>query len=462
MHRSWIFVSVILAGCASYQPKPLDPALLTQRFEARSLGSTGLRICLEQQLGHALAAWPLSRWDRQMLTLSAYCYSPELDIARAQWQGSSADVAVAGARPNPSLQLPFEYTTNHQGAGRPYTTGPMLDIPIETAHKRSYRVAQASRLAEAARLNILSQAWNVRSRVRALMLALYSAQRRVSLLEQQITAQREIVGIMEKRESVGAAAAPEGYRASLALIDAQTALASAQNEVQSVRSQLVIVIGLPVAALASVELELDEFASPGVPLPAADAQRAALMHRADLRAALAHYDASQSALQLEVAKQYPDIHIGPGYTYDVGANKISFGLAGITLPIFNRKGAIAQAEAARAEAAARTVALQDTIITNLAQARAAYLAGEAAERLSASRQENARRLLENEKASFDAGNSDRLALTQARIVSQAAELAHLDAIVRAQQVAGVLEEAMQMPLSTNVSGPLEQQDGVSQ
>ena len=58
---------------------------------------------------------------------------------------------------------------------------------------------------------------------------------------------------------------------------------------------------------------------------------------------LAEYQASQSALQLEIARQYPDVQLGPGYEFDQGDNKWMLGL-GVTLPVFNQnQGAIAAA-----------------------------------------------------------------------------------------------------------------------
>lgn len=465
MRRSFILTCTALVGCATYQPRPLAPEQLAQRFEQRSLSSDSLRGYLVRQTGHELPEWPLQRWDRKLLTFAAYYYSPALAIARSQWQSAGADTAVAGERPNPSLQLPFDYTTNHEGPGRPYTVGPLLDIPIETAHKRDYRIAEAFHLSNASRLDILSQVWNVRGRIRALLLELYATQHRAALLQQQVAVQRDIVSILKKREAVGAAAASDAYQVLLALTDAQAALAATENRMQALRGELAGVVGVPISALASIQLDLGEFDHDAVPPPSAAAQRTALFQRADLRAALARYAATESALQLEIAKQYPDIHIGPGYTYDVGANKISFGLAGITLPVFNHnQGGIAQAEARRAEAAARTATLQDTIINALAQARAGYLASLAAERLAETRLSTARRQAESQAANFNAGNTDRLALEQARSVYQSSALAHLDAVVAARQAAGAVEDAMQMPLSddpSGLSGPRRQPDGVS-
>ena len=62
-----------------------------------------------------------------------------------------------------------------------------------------------------------------------------------------------------------------------------------------------------------------------------------------MRGALADYAASQSALQLEIAKQYPDLHLGPGYELDQTDNKWSLGIS-LDLPILNHnQGPVAEA-----------------------------------------------------------------------------------------------------------------------
>ena len=194
--------------------------------------------------------------------------------------------------------------------------------------------------------------------------------------------------------------------------------------------------------------------------PAADARREAIFHRTDLLASLADYAAAESALQLEVAKQYPDIHLGLGYTYDTGTNKIAFGLAGIALPIFDQnQGGIRVAEAKRKEAAARTAALQDTILGDLDHALARYRSSLEAMRLSEVHRTDARKQLDSQAASFAAGNTDRLTYAQAQADNQTSEIAHLDAVVAAQQAVSALEDAMQRPLSPEVmdATPTEQE-----
>nr|QQZ49430.1 hypothetical protein JKL49_20890 [Phenylobacterium glaciei] len=69
--------------------------------------------------------------------------------------------------------------------------------------------------------------------------------------------------------------------------------------------------------------------------------------------AVVDYDLAESALRTEVARQYPEVRIGPGYTYDHGVQKIPFNLTLVLPPLDLNRAAIAQAEARRTEAGAR-------------------------------------------------------------------------------------------------------------
>jgi outer membrane protein, heavy metal efflux system len=448
MRRPLLLACVMLAGCATYHPQPIAPTQLARHFEDRSLTSAELRAYLARQLGHDIDPWPPVRWNCEMLTFAADYYSPALDIARAQWGTAKAGIDVAGAIPNPVLQLPFQYATPNPGPGAPWIAGPALDIPIETAHKRGYRIDQASHLSEAARLALGNEAWKVRTQVRDALILLYAARQRAAFLSRKAEAQRQVVAMVTKRRSVGENSGPDVDAAVLASSQAQADLAAAYGAQQDARAQLAMAIGVPVAALDAVQLDLDAFGTAPPAPPASEAQREAVFHRADLLASLAEYAAAESALQLEVAKQYPDIHLGPGYTYDTGTNKIGFGLAGITLPVFDQnQGGIAQAEAKRKEAATRTAALQDTMLNDLDHALAHYRASLDAVLLSAAHLATALKQLDSQSTSFAAGTTDRLMFTQARADYQASEIAHLDAVVAAQQAAGRLEDSMQRPLA---------------
>ncbi len=453
MRRAILIALILLAGCATYHPQPITPDQLARQFKERSLGSDDLRAYLTRELGRDIQPWPVARWNREMLTLAAWYYSPALDMARAQWSTAKAGVEVADTIPNPVLQLPFQYATPNPGPGAPFIWGPALDIPIETAGKRGYRVDQASHLSEAARLAIGNEAWKVRAQVRDALLALYAARQRSMFLSRKADAAQQIVQMVMKRRAVGENSGPDVNAAVLAATQAEADLAAARSTEQDARAQLAAAIGVPVSALDGIQLDLDEFGTVLPAPPAADAQRDAIFHRADLLGSLAEYAAAESALQLEVAKQYPDIHLGPGYTYDTGTHKIGFGLAGITLPVFDQnQGGIAQAEAKRKEAAVRTAALQDTILGDLDHALTRYRASLDAVQLADSHLATARRQIDSQAAGFAAGNADRLAFTQAKADYEANAVAHLDAVIAARQAADALEDAMQRPLAPEAAG----------
>ena len=108
-------------------------------------------------------------------------------------------------------------------------------------------------------------------------------------------------------------------------------------------------------------------------LPAPDVRAAAVENRLDVQRALAQYEAAQSRLQLEVARQYPDIDLGPGYAYEEGVHLISLRM-GTVLPLRNRnEGPIAEAEAQRKAAGAQLLATQSAVIAQSDKALAQYV-----------------------------------------------------------------------------------------
>ena len=213
-------------------------------------------------------------------------------------------------------------------------------------------------------------------------------------------------------------------------------------------------IGVSAAALGG---EAIDFGFTGV-LPPEEAvgtrkvRDEALLNRPDILAALAGYAASETALQLEVARQYPDIHLGPGYTFDKGSDQWALGVA-LELPVMNRnRGPIAEAEARRREAAAAFVALQARAIAEADGALASY-------RGAVATLATARALLAADDAllaaagkRFAAGEVGRLSVVDAEVARGAGALAVLDAEAAAQRALGRVEDAVRRPLAP--AGPL--------
>ena len=170
LHAIEVIVLSLLAGCAHFEAKPLSPDQTAARFEARTLDDPELKKFLEENLKRDLGDWPLRGWDFGTLTLAAFYYHPDLDVARAQWAVAQAGVKTAGQRPNPVIDVAPQYTSNSESGVSPWVAPLTVDATMETAGKRGYRIERAKHESESARLTLVTQAWQVRSRLRARLL----------------------------------------------------------------------------------------------------------------------------------------------------------------------------------------------------------------------------------------------------------------------------------------------------
>lgn len=450
--RAWLLPAccATLSACAfdHYDARPISAGTLATTYNARSLASVDLRDFVQRHAMRAGTGWPPPRWNLDTLTLAALYYNPDLDIARARLASTEASIKTAAQRPNPSLQLPFQRTLDPKGGDSPWTLGITLDIPIQTAGKRGYRIDQAAHFATAARLEVAATAWSVRSQLRTQLLNLWSANSRAKLLEQQLELDQRLDAMLEKRVRLGDASAWQLNQQRVALIQVQADLLNARRQAAAARVQVANVLGLRSAALDGLDIDLEDFGRPYAAIPAPEIQLQALLNRADVLSGLAQYEASQAALQLEVAKQYPDIHLGPGYTFDQGLHKLGFDFTNLVLPIFNRnEGPIAQARARRLAAQAQVKRLEAQA---LGEADGAITAYQATQSIVTRNEEQVRvqgLQFSAARRSFEMGQTDRMALTLAEQTELAARLALQDAELQMQQAIGRLEDAIQRPLS---------------
>lgn len=440
-----VLAILLMAGCAThhYQPAPISPAETASKFQLHTLQDFGLKEYLITNLGKEKQEWPPNAWDLKMLTLAAFYFNPTLEAERARLAAAQAGVITAGARPNPTVSLT-------PGVPSPYLLGLNLSFPIQTAGKRRYQVERAKNLGDAARFTLADAAWKIRNQVRAAWLASLLASRQLDLLRSEQKIRSRQVELLEQRLGVGEISRPEVDRARIELSNTRLAVRNAEGRVVEARAALASAIGIPVSGLIGAEFFWPQFEHPPATesLSPQQIQKEAVLNRLDVRSALAEYATTQSTLRLEIARQYPDIEIGPGYQYEEKNSFFTVGLS-TTLPIFNRnQGPIAEAEARRKEAEANFLATQARVIAQSETALARYDAalkelGEADESLSkiqVVQEQMARRALES-------GESDRLELNGVLLQGSATAKARLDALARAQAALGELEDAVQRPLA---------------
>jgi len=368
-----LFVPLMLcwawSGCASYRDQPLSAEQAANDFAARTLHDPELAqfIALNSPGSHFDAT--ANTWTFAQLTLAAIYYQPELAVKRAQFAISQAGSESAAERPNPSLGLNPGYNASATDV-TPWIMGLTFDIPLETAGKRRYRVAQADAVMQAAGFDLASSAWVIRSALRQATYEWHAARKRQEYKKHIADLVEQRYHVLEQGVSAGGITNNELSLAQVELAQATLDLREQDGQVQRARTQLSKAIGVPLTALNDITLSEDVATESLISELAA--RRVALLTRPDILSALATYQATQHALQLEIAKQYPDVHLSPGYTYDQGENKWELGLS-LSLPIFNQnQGAIANAKAQRDEQAARFIALQASISAEIDSAYLSY------------------------------------------------------------------------------------------
>jgi outer membrane protein, heavy metal efflux system len=457
MKRTWLresrggvlallLVVAAIPSCIRYHPRPIAPAGTMADFEARRLDSLDLGRFLVAN--KEVENWPPAVWDLKALTLAALYYHPDMDVARAQWGIAQGGRITAGERPNPTLTPLMGYnTTSPRSEVTPWIPEVALELTIETAGKRGIRIGGARHLAESARWQIFAAAWNVRSRLRSSMLEVFAAGERADLLNEQEKLQAELVRLLEVQKDAGEVSVYDLTQARVALDELRLEAIEAARLKEEAFAGLAAALGLTRRALEGVSLSFEEFRqAPRPDLPAGEVRRQAVVNRSDIRAALAAYEASQMALKLEVAKQYPDLVFGPDYQLDQTDSKWTLGV-GITLPILSRnRGPIAEASAAREESAALFLALQAQVIGELDAAiedvRAAVRKSGAAEDLLSHLTEQARRA----RTARDLGEISKLELLGIELELNAGAQAWVEALAQAQAAVGRLENAAQSPL----------------
>jgi outer membrane protein, heavy metal efflux system len=446
----------LVVGCADDHPAPLSAASNAAEFESRSFDDPRLRdfvlASLAGEPGPAPDRGPT--WNLTTLTLAAIYFHPDLDIARAKLELSRAATVTAGQRPNPVLNLGTAFDTAAVAGAIPpgaipLTIGPVINLIVETFGKRGYRAAEARQLAEASRWDLATAAWQVRGRVRTALLDLWAASRRVGLNRRKLELQEQVLRLLERRLEVGEASSLDVSRERINLARVAVALRDIERAADQASAQLATAVGVPVHVLPGARLSFDAFdrAQPlGDELAEGALRRQALTERTDVRAALAQYEAAQSVLQLQVANQYPNLTLGPGYNYDVGVNKFSITPA-LELPIFHQnQGQIAEAAARRQQSAARLTALQAQIVGAIDAAVAAYHATARELKTTNGLLAGAQRREREIAASFRAGEVDRPTLISAELETASIRLLRFDAVFRRHQAMGALEDALQRVL----------------
>src|SRR5579883_1261174 len=249
-------------GCAGPEAEELDPARSESEFRSRTLSDPGLARFAEANRGKESGPFPPERWDLGALTLVAFYYHPDLDLARARLTQVRAGRVTAGMWPNPVVGFEGSRVANVEPGFTPWIYGANLSFPVDTLWKRGYRVEEADRLTEAGALALAEAGWKVRSRVRAALAEHVFAARELGLRRAEEAAREKVVRAMERKLALGDVFRLDVDVAQGDLLASRLAIHTAEGKVAESRAALASALGVPAPALREARIDWPELDRP--------------------------------------------------------------------------------------------------------------------------------------------------------------------------------------------------------
>ena len=197
-------LSVLLAGCVSYRPLPLDhgtvaaklqpPAMETVRLAAKEIHHPILRpINFDIQDG-------LSPEEAAILAVLA---NPKLRASRDQRKISTAQLLQAGILPNPQLSYSLDVPTGGMTQGTVNAFGFGLNWEITAIISRSAKVAAAEADAASVDLDVAWQEWQAAQAAKLQVYHLYYFDQQLAVIRQEENDLRENLDNIKRGADLG-------------------------------------------------------------------------------------------------------------------------------------------------------------------------------------------------------------------------------------------------------------------
>lgn len=448
--------ALALAGCThlSYDARPVDTAATQARWQAARTDEPALRDALARQ-GVDVGRWPLPDWSLAALTGLALERHPELMVAHAELRSADAARDVARQRAGRGVETTLDHHSAPGATSSPWSLGVVLDLAVGGGARRDAQADEADALANEAVALAAQSAWQVSQRVRTSYRELFFATRRREQAEAALLTRQAVSQAQRARLARGAVDGREPLLAGQAEAEAVLQQAQARDAEDRAWLALAGAVGIPGDTLTSLPMRFEDLDADPPELSPAELQRLALLNRLDLRAALARHDAADAALRVELARQWPEIVLRPGYAWDQGDNRWSLGVALSLPPGGDNRAPIELARARCDVEAAKVAALQQAALARLEGVRQAARAALVQQELADAAARNARQQSTLAQRRLDAGEADRLEWLTARLGLQEAERRLVDARAARWSAAGELEDALQVPLEA--STPMDRQ-----
>jgi outer membrane protein, heavy metal efflux system len=367
-----LFAAACGGGCQSYHSRPLDLPAHAESWHARRAADAAIQRFAERPdpgdvPGERRVFDPADGLSLEEAETVALVFNPDLRLARLHAGVARALADHAGLWEDPVFQVDILHILESVSKPWIFSPGIALTLPLSGRLNIEWERAAASLRAEL--LRVAEAEWTVQRELRetwaawtALQLKVDETERLIDTLHRLVEATSMLVDAGEMLRTQAALFAIErGQR----LQDDRRIAA----ELVQVELQLKQIMGLSPDAAVELIPGIHGLAESVSPEDSWEAAALAARNPTLLRMGT-EYQAAEESLREQIARQYPDLVIGPAYESDQGQSRIGL-LGGISLPVFNRnRRGIAEAEAQRELARGSFEVAAERLLADLAATEA--------------------------------------------------------------------------------------------
>ena len=333
---------LLLAGCATYAPVPLEGDLASLSAPVAAVLSQDAAALSRPYLSPTTIdlAGPL---DPNGIATVTVLSNPDLRAQRVRLGVMGAQVFAAGLLPDPTFSFGLAKVVSGPD--------PLLDIAsalgfdLNRLRTRKVDLARARAAVRQVRLDLAWAEWQAAGQARLQAVRIAGFERAAELAERSSAVARSLLDRTLRAAGRGDLSADRVQAAQVASFQAQDRLRSSERDLIAARSELSRLIGLP----PDLALELAPPNPDERPVPTAAALfDLARAQRTDLRALEAGYESQEAAVHRAVLDQFPSLLLAVNGTRDTAGNLIVGPAVDFTLPLWNRnRGGIAVERATR-------------------------------------------------------------------------------------------------------------------
>jgi len=344
----------LLASCASYEPRPLDSQAHIQEWLDRRVQAEPLQARL-QRLDSDLrddavrfdAGDGLQLAEAQWVALA---FNPALRLARLRLNQATAAAQEAASWPDPRFTLSALELSEETPDPWVVTQGLEFSLPL-TGRAGAYKdLKQAQQ--QVASLAVREAEWDVLHELARAWVQWSASQLRIGQTERHLATLAPLIETTAQLARSGELLSTEASLIALEHAMQQSRLEGLRGQTAERKQQLLALMGLPPGHGVLL--------LPGLTADGESASQAPESELAARNPGLARlreeYQAQEHALRMEIAKQWPDLGLGPAFESDEGRAKIGL-IGGLTLPLWDANGegiATARVEREWARAALET------------------------------------------------------------------------------------------------------------